>query len=68
MQLKSIIFVVLIALGILPIVTLVGVNLTGHIKKHERAEQKRTIAKTQSDYISLKANIANLKKSLAQTG
>lgn len=66
MKLRTIIFVILLALGILPILTLIGVNLTDHIEKHEEVEAKRTIAKAESDFITLNAHIASLKKSLIQ--
>ncbi|MBU0480391.1 MAG: PAS domain S-box protein [Proteobacteria bacterium] len=44
MKLRSQIFLVAFALGILPILTLVAVNLSGHIKRHEQTGLEQTRA------------------------
>lgn len=66
MRLRTIIFLILFALGILPIITLVAINLAGHIDRHEVAERQRTIAQTQSNFVTLNARISNLKKTLTR--
>jgi len=66
MKLRLIIFVILLALGILPILTLISVNLTDHIAKHESVEQDRTTAWAVSSFDTLNAHVKNLKKSILQ--
>ena len=66
MRLRTIIFIILIALGILPILTLVGVNLRSHINQHEMVEKKRTAARAESSFVSLNARMKCIKKSLLQ--
>lgn len=66
MKLRALIFVILLALGILPILTLVGVNLTDHIKKHENAEAQRTEAGVESSFVTLNARVETIRKSLLQ--
>ncbi|MFA7382331.1 MAG: PAS domain S-box protein [Desulfurivibrionaceae bacterium] len=66
MKLRTIIFIVLLALGILPILTLVGINLRAHINKHETVEQKRTAAEAESSFVSLQARVKCIRKSLLQ--
>lgn len=67
MKLRTIIFLILLALGILPILTLVGVNLRSHINQHESVEKNRTSAKAESNFVSLNARVKCIKKSLLQT-
>lgn len=64
MRLRTIIFLILFALGILPIISLVAINLAGHIERHEATERQRAIAQAQSDFVTLNAQISNLKKTL----
>ncbi|HIJ89808.1 MAG: PAS domain S-box protein [Desulfobulbaceae bacterium] len=64
MRLRTIIFIILLALGILPILTLVGVNLRSHINQHEAVEKKRTAAGAESSFLSLNARVKCIKKSL----
>ena len=66
MRLRTIIFIILLALGILPILTLVGVNLRSHINQHETVEKKRTAARAESSFVSLNARVKCIKKSLFQ--
>ncbi len=66
MRLRTIIFSILLGLGILPILTLVGVNLRDHIQKHEKVERQRTLAWAESNFITLNAHLTSLKKSLIQ--
>ena len=66
MKLRTIIFIILLALGILPILTLVGVNLRAHINQHETVETKRTAAAAESSFVSLNARVKCIKKSLLQ--
>ncbi|MFZ5776133.1 MAG: two-component system sensor histidine kinase NtrB [Thermodesulfobacteriota bacterium] len=66
MKLRALIFVILLALGTLPIFTLVGVNLTDHIKKHEGAEAQRIAASVESGFVTLNARVETLRKSLLQ--
>ncbi|MDG4476260.1 two-component system sensor histidine kinase NtrB [Thiovibrio frasassiensis] len=66
MKLRTIIFIILLALGILPILTLVGVNLRSHINQHETVEKKRTAAGAESSFVSLNARVKCIKKSLLQ--
>ena len=66
MRLRTIIFIILLALGILPILTLVGVNLRSHINQHEAVEKKRTAARAESSFASLNARVKCIKKSLLQ--
>lgn len=66
MKLRTIIFLILLSLGILPILTLVAINLAGHIERHDTVEKERVIAGTLSDFNTLNARIENLKKSLIQ--
>ena len=66
MRLRTIIFIILLALGILPILTLVGVNLRSHINQHETVEKKRTVAGAESSFVSLNARVKCIKKSLFQ--
>ena len=64
MRLRTIIFIILLALGILPILTLVGVNLRSHINQHAAVEKKRTAAGAESSFVSLNARVTCIKKSL----
>jgi len=64
MRLRTIIFLILFALGILPIVSLVTINLAGHIERHEATERQRAIAQAQSNLVTLNTRISNLKKAL----
>ncbi|MEW6593527.1 MAG: PAS domain S-box protein [Thermodesulfobacteriota bacterium] len=64
MRLRTIIFLILFALGILPIITLVAINLAGHIERHEVTERERAIAQARSDFVTLNSRISNLKKTL----
>jgi PAS domain S-box-containing protein len=66
MRLRTIIFIILLALGILPILTLVGVNLRSHINQHETVEKKRTAAGAESSFVSLNARVKCIRKSLLQ--
>ena len=66
MRLRTIIFIILLALGILPILTLVGVNLRSHINQHEAVEKKRTAAGAESSFVSLNARVKCIRKSLLQ--
>lgn len=66
MRLRTIIFIILLALGILPILTLVGVNLRSHINQHEAMEKKRTVAKAESSFVALNARVKCIKKNLLQ--
>ena len=66
MRLRTIIFIILLALGILPILTLVGVNLRSHINQHETVEKKRTVAGAESSFVSLNAKVKCIRKSLLQ--
>ncbi|MGV1098475.1 two-component system sensor histidine kinase NtrB [Thiovibrio sp. JS02] len=66
MKLRTLIFVILLALGVLPILTLVGVNLRDHINKHETVEEARITASVESSFVTLNAHVENLKKSLLQ--
>jgi len=66
MRLRTLIFIVLLALGIVPILTLVGVNLRAHLNQHEAVEKKRTAAGVETSFASLNARVKCLKKSLAQ--
>ncbi|MFA7348191.1 MAG: PAS domain S-box protein [Desulfurivibrionaceae bacterium] len=66
MRLRTIIFIILLALGILPILTLVGVNLRSHINQHETVEKKRTVARAESSFVSLNARVKCIRKSLIQ--
>gem|GEM_PF-643708 len=66
MRLRTIIFIILLALGILPILTLVGVNLRSHINQHESVEKKRTSAQAESNFVSLNARVKCIRKSLLQ--
>lgn len=66
MRLRTIIFIILLALGILPILTLVGVNLRSHINQHEAVEKKRTAAGAESSFVSLNTRVRCIRKSLIQ--
>ena len=66
MRLRTIIFIILLALGILPILTLVGVNLRSHLNQHETVEKKRTAAGAEGSFVSLNARVKCIKKSLLQ--
>ncbi|MBU4177408.1 MAG: PAS domain S-box protein [Proteobacteria bacterium] len=66
MKLRTIIFIILLALGILPILTLVAVNLRSHINQHETVETKRIAAAAESSFVSLNARVKCIKKSLLQ--
>ena len=66
MRLRTIIFIILLALGILPILTLVGVNLRSHINQHEIVEKKQTAARAESSFVSLNAKVKCIRKSLLQ--
>lgn len=66
MRLRTIIFIILLALGILPILTLVGVNLRSHLNQHETVEKKRTAAGAESSFVSLNARVKCIRKSLLQ--
>ncbi|MBU2537953.1 MAG: PAS domain S-box protein [Proteobacteria bacterium] len=66
MRLRTIIFIILLALGILPILTLVGVNLRSHINQHESVEKNRTSARAESNFVSLNARVKCIRKSLLQ--
>ncbi|MFH1020249.1 MAG: PAS domain S-box protein, partial [Pseudomonadota bacterium] len=66
MRLRTIIFIILLALGILPILTLVGVNLRSHINQHETVEKKQTAARAESSFVALNARVKCIKKSLLQ--
>jgi len=66
MRLRTIIFIILLALGILPILTLVGVNLRSHINQHETVEKKRTAAGAESSFVSLNARVKCIRKSILQ--
>ena len=64
MKLRSTIFAILIALGVLPLLTLVAINLRGHIQKHDEVEEQRIIAWSASNALTLNAHAANISKSL----
>lgn len=64
MKLRSTIFVILLALGVLPLLTLVAVNLRGHMQKHDQVEEQRAIALSESNALTLNAHAANIGKSL----
>ncbi len=66
MRLRTIIFIILLSLGILPILTLVGVNLRSHINQHETVEKKRTAAGAESSFVALNARVKCIRKSLIQ--
>jgi len=66
MRLRTIIFIILLALGILPILALVGVNLRSHLNQHETVEKKRTAAGAESNFVSLNARVKCIRKSLLQ--
>jgi len=66
MRLRTIIFIILLSLGILPILTLVGVNLRSHINQHETVEKKRTVAGAESMFVALNARVKCIRKSLLQ--
>lgn len=66
MRLRTIIFLILFALGILPIISLVAINLAGHIERHESTERQRAIGQGQSAFVTLNIRVGNLKENLAR--
>jgi len=64
MRLRTIIFLILFALGVIPIITLVAINLSGHIERHEVAERQRSAAQLASEFTTLNARLAGLEKTM----
>ncbi|MBU0485966.1 MAG: PAS domain S-box protein [Proteobacteria bacterium] len=61
MKLRSIIFITAFALGIIPLLTLVAFNLSGHIKRHEQSAHNQTLTQLQLNQEKLDAEIIHLK-------
>lgn len=64
MKLRPTIFAILLALGVLPLLTLVAVNLRGHIQKHDEIEEQRTRIWNESNGLTLNAHTASISKTL----
>jgi len=60
MRLRIQIFLILFTLGVLPIITLVTINLSDHISRHQEAEKQQTEARIKSDFAALNTRIAGL--------
>jgi hypothetical protein len=65
MNLRVQIFLITFALGILPLLTLVGVNLSGHIQRHEKVGQQQTEARQQLELININSEISHYRQTLA---
>jgi len=60
-KLRSIIFLILFALGVIPILTLVAINLAGHIERHENAALVQMEERARSDLHLLNSAVHNLR-------
>lgn len=64
MNLRLQIFMVAFALGIIPLVTLVGINLKGHIKRHEMVVLHQAEVRQNFELINLDAQISHYRQTL----
>jgi PAS domain S-box-containing protein len=64
MNLRSQIFLVAFALGILPLLTLVGVNLRGHIKRHEVVVLRQAEVRQELELTNLNTEINHYRQTL----
>ncbi|MCK4839450.1 MAG: hypothetical protein KAS94_11660 [Desulfobulbaceae bacterium] len=64
MNLRSQIFLVAFALGIIPILTLVGVNLRGHIKRHEEVGLRQAEVRQELELANLNGGISHYRQTL----
>ena len=60
MKLRYLIFLTLLCLGIVPILALVAINLTGHIERHEKAAGEQTRIRSEIDLKLLNTNTKRL--------
>ena len=68
MNLRLQIFMIAFALGILPLLTLVGVNLSGHIKRHEEVGQQQAEVQQKLEFANLNSEITHYRQTLALAG
>lgn len=64
MKLRLHIFLVAFALGIMPLLTLVGINLRGHIKRHEVVVLHQAEVRQNFELINLDAKISHYRQTL----
>ncbi|MDT8334557.1 MAG: hypothetical protein RQ753_02565, partial [Desulfurivibrionaceae bacterium] len=65
MNLRTRIFLAAFALGIIPLLTLVGVNLRGHIKRHETVELRQAEFRQQQEWTNLNDRLEHYRQTLA---
>ncbi|MFO7605196.1 MAG: PAS domain S-box protein [Desulfurivibrionaceae bacterium] len=64
MNLRTQIFLAAFALGIIPLLTLVGVNLRGHIKRHEEVSLHQAEVRRQLEFTNLNDKIEHYRHTL----
>ncbi len=64
MNLRSQIFLVAFALGLIPLLTLVGVNLSGHIKRHEEVGLRQAEVRQDLELANLNGDIGHYRQTL----
>lgn len=64
MNLRTQIFLAAFALGIIPLLTLVGVNLKGHIKRHEQVGLRQAEVRQELELATLNTEIAHHRQTL----
>ncbi len=64
MNLRTQIFLAAFALGLLPLITLVGINLSGHIKRHEEVGLKQAEALQSESFSKINSRIDHYRQTL----
>ncbi|MEN8134409.1 MAG: ATP-binding protein [Thermodesulfobacteriota bacterium] len=64
MNTRSQIFLIAFALGIIPLLTLVGVNLSGHIKRHEEVGLRQAEVRQELELANLNGDIGHYRQTL----
>ncbi|MEN8143194.1 MAG: PAS domain S-box protein, partial [Thermodesulfobacteriota bacterium] len=64
MNLRTQIFLVAFALGLLPLLTLIGFNLSGHIKRHEEVGLQQAAALQQLSFSKINSRIDHYRQTL----
>ena len=67
MRIRSIIFLIVIALGLFPVIILVAVNLPKTMERLEHAAELETKARSEVGFSQINARIRCLKKSLIRS-
>ncbi len=64
MNLRSQIFLVAFALGLIPLLTLVGINLSGHIKRHDEVGLRQAEVRQNLELANLNGDIGHYRQTL----